>query len=418
LDRKKALLVALAALLIISVGFKTARLFHNDAGEEASIAREELRTIRDSVLKGETLLAIFLKHGLDIKDLYAMREVAAKVYPLRKIHAGRSYTATVEGRNRVNSFVYQIDGDTVLKIRKTGTSFEAERADIPYEKRLLSLSGNIEDNLISSIGPDHEHLLLALDLSDIFAWSIDFAVDLRKNDTWRLLVEGLFLNGEFKRYGNIIAAEFINKDEPFKAYRFEHGGKADYYDEEGHSLERVFLKAPLNFRRISSPFSKVRLHPILKISRPHNGIDYVAASGTLVSTVGDGKVIYAGRKGAYGNLIIIRHPNGWETYYGHLSRIAPQVKKGKSVGQGQIIGNVGSTGLATGPHLHYEFRINDQPINPLSVKIPKGWPIPAQELAAFKTFRDRMDFFFSKPQDLQKYAVKPGKSGTPGESLL
>jgi murein DD-endopeptidase MepM/ murein hydrolase activator NlpD len=132
-----------------------------------------------------------------------------------------------------------------------------------------------------------------LQLSDIYAWNIDFAVDLRKNDSYRIIVEGLFLNGEFKRYRNIIAAEFVNNGELFKAYRFEHDGKVDYYDEEGKSLQRVFLKEPLNFRRISSHFSRGRLHPILKIRRPHNGIDYVAASGTPVSAIGDGKVIYA-----------------------------------------------------------------------------------------------------------------------------
>ena len=418
MNRRRFLLVALVALIILSLSMKAARLFHIGAGSESRVEKEELRAIHDKVLKGETLLAIFLKHGLDIEDLYAMRDAAAKVYPLRNIHVGQPYTAKVEGQNRIISFVYQIDQNSVLKIRKTETSFEAGKEDIPYEKKLISLSGNIEDNLISSVGPDHEHLLLALQLSDIYAWNIDFAVDLRKNDSYRIIVEGLFLNGKFKRYGSIMAAEFVNNGELFKAYRFEHDGKVDYYDEEGKSLQRVFLKAPLNFRRISSHFSRGRLHPILKIRRPHNGMDYVAASGTPVSAIGDGKVIYAGWKGAYGNLVIIRHPNGWKTYYGHLSRISLKVKKGRSVEQGQIIGNVGSTGLATGPHLHYEFRINDKPVNPLSVKIPEGWPIPAKELAAFKTFRDQMDSCFSNPRALQKYAGKAGRLETHQNSLL
>jgi len=418
LDRKKIYLVALTLLIILSLSAKAVRLFHIDASQKPRIVQTKLRDIQGKVMKGETLLAIFLKHGLDIDDLYAIRDAAAGIYPLRNIHIGQPYTVKVEGQNRISSFIYQINRDSVLNIRKTETSFEAEKESIPYEKRLLSLSGNIEGNLISSIGTDHEHLLLALQLSDVFAWNIDFAVDLKKNDSYRIIVEGLFLDGEFKRYGNIVAAEFVNNGESFKAYRFEHGGKADYYDEGGKSLRRVFLKAPLNFRRISSYFSGKRLHPILKISRAHNGIDYVAGAGTPVSAIGDGKVIHAGWKGAYGKMVIIRHPNGWQTYYGHLSAIPPQIKTGGSVEQGQIIGNVGSTGLSTGPHLHYEFRIDDKPVNPLKVKMPEGWPIPGAELAVFRTFREQMDSCFSNPRNLRKYALQPENSGRQSKPLL
>jgi len=406
LEGKKVFLTVLAALIVLFLSIQAAQLNQPDAPKETRVEKEYLRTVQDKVLQGETLLAIFMKHGFNLDDLYAIRDAAAKVYPLRKIHVGQPYRAKIEDQNRINCFVYQINQNSVLKIQKTETSFEARTEDIPYEKRLLSLSGNIADNLISAIGPDHEHLLLALQLSDIFAWNIDFAVDLRKNDSYRIITEGLFLDGEFKRYGNIVAAEFVNDGELFKAYRFGRDGREDYYDEEGKSLRRAFLKAPLNFRRISSHFSGSRLHPILKIRRPHNGIDYVAASGTPVSALGDGKVIYSGWKGAYGRLVIVRHPNGWETCYGHLSRISPQMKRGSSVKQGEIIGNVGSSGLATGPHLHFELRINDRAVNPLKVKIPEGWPIPATELAAFKTFQEQMDSCLSNPRDLQKYAVQ------------
>jgi murein DD-endopeptidase MepM/ murein hydrolase activator NlpD len=403
---------------IVSFSFKSSRLVHNNIPQQARIAKEELRTIQDKVLQGETLISIFMKHGLDIGDIDVILEAAARIYPLRNIHVGQPYIAKVEGQNRLNSFVYQINQISVLKIQKTPTSFEVRKEYIPYEKKLLFLSGNIENNLIAAIGPGREHLLLALRLSDVFAWSIDFAADLRKNDSYRILTEGLFLDGEFKMYGNIVAAEFVNDGELFKAYRFEHNGKADYYDEEGKSLQRAFLKAPLNFRRISSHFSGERLHPILRIRRPHNGIDYVAAAGTPVSSVGDGRVIYAGWKGAYGKMVVIQHPNGWQTCYGHLSRISPEVRNGGSVGQGQVIGNVGSTGLATGPHLHYEFRINGKPVNPLSVKIPEGWPISAKELVAFGSFRDQMDSLLLAPENLKKFAFKPDGTGTSKKPLL
>ncbi len=260
----------------------------------------------------------------------------------------------------------------------------------------MSLSGVIEDSLISSIGEDRKHLLLALQLSDIFAWDIDFACDLRKGDAFRILVEGFYLGGEFRKYGNILAAEFTNKGEPFKAYRFENGNRHDYYDEEGNSRRKAFLKAPLNFRRISSHFAKSRLHPVLKITRPHHGIDYAAPAGTPVSAVGDGKVIFAGWSGGYGNFVIVRHPNGWKTCYGHLSKIARGVRKGAGVRQGHTIGSVGATGLATGPHLHYEVRINDKSVNPMKVKVPKGCPVPPTQLAAFHARRDQMDNHFSR----------------------
>jgi len=395
LNRKQALLFSLAVLVITCLGLKTVQWLHSDFEKKPHPVRSQLRAIHDTVLKGETLLTIFAKHGLDIKELLAMREVAAKIHPLRMVRPGQSYTVTVDGQKRVNSFVYWINRDSFLKIQKVATGFQAKKSDLSYEMKLLTLSGAIEDNLISSIGEDREHLLLALQLSDVFAWDIDFASDLQKSDSYRIIVEGFFYKGEFRKYGNIVAAEFTNNGELFKAYRFEHDGNADYYDEAGNSRKKAFLKAPLNFRKISSSFSKGRFHPILKIRRPHRGLDYAAASGTPVCTVGDGTVIHAGRKGAYGNMVIIRHPNGWKTCYGHLSRIAKGVRKGGVVEQGQTIGRVGSTGLSTGPHLHYEVRINEKCVNPLALKIPKGWPVPRRDLAVFKTLRNRMDSYFS-----------------------
>jgi murein DD-endopeptidase MepM/ murein hydrolase activator NlpD len=241
------------------------------------------------------------------------------------------------------------------------------------------------------MGNGRENMMLAMQLSDIFAWDIDFTTDLRDGDTFKIVVEALYLDGEFKKYGDILAAEFVNNGETYRAYRFEHNGKAGYYDEEGKSLRKAFLKAPLSFRRISSGFSLGRFHPILKIYRPHHGLDYAAPAGTPVSAMGDGTVIFAGKKGQYGNLVIIRHPNGYKTYYGHLSKFGKDIKKGTKVEQGQIIGYVGSTGLATGPHLHYELRIRNRPVNPVTVKSLKGTSIPEKLMAEFRGFKNQMD---------------------------
>jgi len=422
---KRILLFTLGVVLMTSLGLTTMQWFHHRAATKTPPAKSQIRAIHDTVMKGETLLAIFEKYGLDVKELFAMRDVAAKVHPLKSLHVGQPYTLTVDCQSRVSSFVYWINRDSYLQIRRVTTGFQAEKNELAYEKKLLTLSGAIEDNLISSIGEDREHLLLALDLSDIFAWDIDFASDLRKGDMFRIIAEGYFYNGQFRKYGNIVAAEFSNNGELFKAYRFENGGKIDYYDEDGNSRRKAFLKAPLNFRKISSYFAKSRFHPVLRIRRAHQGIDYAAASGTPVSTVGDGTVIQAGWSGGYGKLVVIRHPNGWQTRYGHLSRIAKGLRKGRSVEQGQTIGNVGSTGLSTGPHLHYEVRVGGRSVNPIALKIPKGWPVPRKQLAAFCSIRDRMDAHFTAmgtcevPARPERTVVKTGynpgvKTGTSG----
>ena len=169
-------------------------------------------------------------------------------------------------------------------------------------------------------------------------------------------------------------------------------GKDSYYDAAGKALKKAFLKAPLNFRRISSYFSTGRFHPVLKIYRPHHGLDYAAPAGTPVSAVGDGEVSFAGRKGQYGNLVVIKHRNGWKTYYGHLSKIEKGVWKGKYAEQGQVIGYVGATGLATGPHLHYEIRTGKKPVNPLKVKFPGGEPIPKSLMAGFEERKNKLDY--------------------------
>ena len=355
----------------------------------------EYREIAGNIQKGETLFDIFKKYGLDLKELFKMREASASVHKLKDLSPDRPYKIVLDGNDQINSFTYWIDDDTVLKINNTDSGFCAEKVCLTYEKRIEHVGGVIRDNLFSAMGEGKGGLVLALKLSDIFAWDIDFTSDLRSGDTYKIAVEGLYIDGSFRKYGEIIAAEFVNNGEAYEAYRYEVNGKADYYGGQGKSLRKAFLKAPLNFRRISSSFSRGRMHPILKISRPHHGLDYCAPQGTPVSVAGDGSVIFSGSKGQYGNLVIIKHRNGYKTYYGHLSRIARNVRRGSGVDQGQVLGYVGSTGLATGPHLHYEMRINDRPVNPLSVKIPHGSALPLELMAGFTQFRDDMNIRFA-----------------------
>jgi murein DD-endopeptidase MepM/ murein hydrolase activator NlpD len=347
--------------------------------------------IKGRIAKGETFFNIFKKYKLDISELFLIREAAADVHELKELHPGRQYKITVDDNEKVSSLEYRINDDAILNVTRTASGFYAEKIPIKYEKKILHIGSVIRDNLISSLGEGRENLVLALELSDIFAWDIDFTTDIRNNDEIKIVVEGLYLEGVFKKYGDIQSAEFTNDGQSYKAYRFSNNGRTGYYDDNGKSFRKAFLKAPLNFRRISSYYSKNRFHPVLRTYRPHHGVDYSAPTGTPVSAIGDGKIIFAGNKGGYGRLVGIRHPNGYETYYGHLSRIDKGIRSGTRVDQGDIIGYVGSTGLATGPHLHYEMKINHRSVNPLAIKMPRGESIPGKLMAEFRSFRDRMD---------------------------
>ena len=343
---------------------------------EADIEKEIYNEIEGVMRPGETMYEIFKRHGLNVQELLRIREASAGIYRLRNVSAGQRYRIVADEQNSVRSLLYRINDDLVLKIVRTDDDFTAEKAAVEYEKRVAQIAGAIQDNLISSIGNGKDRLRLALTLSDIFAWDIDFTTDLRNGDIFKIIVEEFYEEGKFKRYGNILAAEFVNNGDTYHGSRFEYGDIKGYYDHEGKSLRRAFLKAPLNYRRISSGFSQGRFHPILKKYRPHHGVDYAAPHGTPVSSVGDGTVLFAGYRGDYGKLIIIRHPNGYETRYGHLSRLDRGMAKGVKIKQGDTIGYVGSTGLTTGPHLHYEMRLNNKFVNPLKTRIPAGRPLP------------------------------------------
>jgi murein DD-endopeptidase MepM/ murein hydrolase activator NlpD len=352
---------------------------------------EASREISGTIKMGETFFNVFKQRGLDLAELFEIREAAADVHRLRKVQPGNQYKISVDPDNRVRSLSYWIDDEGILEVTRKDEGFAAEKVSIEYEKRIEQIGGVIKENLISSVGEGRGKLMLALQLSDIFAWDIDFTSDLREDDTFKIVVEGFYLDSEFKKFGNILSAEFHNNGKTFSAYRFANSGEAGYYDAEGKSLKKAFLKAPLNFRRISSYYSGNRFHPILKVYRPHHGLDYAAPAGTPVSVLGDGKIVFAGYKGGYGKLVKIRHNNGYETYYGHLAKIDKNIRSGGKVSQGQLIGNVGNSGLSTGPHLHFELRINNKPVNPLTVKLPRGESVPKQLMAEFRGFRNQMD---------------------------
>lgn len=359
-----------------------------------AVKSPDLQSIESKVEPGETLLAVFQKHGLPVEDLFAMKQAAAGVYGLRQVHPGQPYRFTVDQDHRVWSFTYGINDNEMLKINREGSGFAAQKIEIPYESHVLTLGGQIEDSLMAALGNSREGIALAVSIADILSWDIDFNTDLRKGDRFRVITEGLYISGAFKKFGKVLAVEFINDGQVHRAYLFEQNGRVEYFGPDGKSLRKTFLKAPLSFRRISSSYSRSRRHPILKISRPHHGIDYVAPRGTPVSATADGRVSFAGHKGAYGRLVILAHPGGMQTYYGHLSRMASGLRAGKPVRQGDLVGYVGSTGLATGPHLHYEMRQSGRPINPGRVPMTASNPVPQARTGDFRRMTAAMDQTF------------------------
>lgn len=387
--RLVAIIAVLAAMPLL--GYFTISHRPQDAAESPSMEQpgQSPTEIKDVVKQGETMSSIFHRYGLDARELFPLREASAGIHRLKTIVPGHPYEIRLDSNNCVRSFTYQIDDEALLRITRDDPGFRAEKIDIPYEKKVGKFGGVIDSNLYDALGYGEHAVQRAYLLSDIFSWDIDFTTDLRKGDTFRVVVEELWLDGRFKRFGPILAAEFVNDGNTYRAFRYEGpDGREGYYDEEGKSLQRSFLKAPLSFRRISSGFSYSRKHPILKIRRPHLGVDYVAPRGTPVSALGDGTVQFSGYKGANGNLVIIRHPKGFTTYYGHLHRVRKGIRQGVRVAQGDVIGYVGSTGRATGPHLDFRIKKESRFVNPLRVNVPRGEGIPKNLLADFDRIRD------------------------------
>lgn len=353
---------------------------------------ESLRVIKGRIKKGETFSAVFTKYGLSLVELFEIKEASASVYRLSDVNPDHRFKITIDQDNSVRAFQYCIDDDSRIEALRSKEGFEAEKIKIHYDKKIAQLYVSIKDNLISSLGTSQEKLSLAYELSDIFAWDLDFTSDLKKDDVFKIVAEECYRNGRFKKFGNILCAEYIGANgKTFRAYRFRSAGKAGYYDDNGRPLKKAFLKVPLNFRRVSSNFSLRRLNPVLKIYRPHYGIDYAAPAGTPVSALGAGTVSFVGHRGGYGNLIVLKHWNGYSTYYGHLSKIAKGIRSHVTVTQGQTIGYVGSTGISTGPHLHFEVRVNGRPRNPASSRMPMAKPLSGEIMTRFKKIRDGMN---------------------------
>ncbi|MBC7189417.1 M23 family metallopeptidase, partial [Candidatus Aerophobetes bacterium] len=341
--------------------------------------------------RGDTLYEILRQNGLSPQKIYLISKALKPYVDPKKCRPGEKLELQKSKEKDLITLKYFPGGFYFYVVEeKEPGFFTAEKEKVPVEKVLVGAKGEIESSLYESMRKEEIPNELILKFADIFSWEIDFLTDPRRGDSFFLIWER-YLNKEGKilAEGNILAARYVNQGKIFTAIFYQDPeGSRGYYTPEGKSLQRSFLKSPLNYRRISSYFSYRRFHPILKMYRPHLGIDYAAPTGTPVCSIGDGVIVFAGWKGGFGKYVEIKHPNGYKTSYGHLSRIAKGIKRGKRVSQGQVIGYVGSTGLATGPHLDFRISKNGRYLNFLKLDFPRANPIKAAYIDDFKKIKD------------------------------
>jgi len=335
--------------------------------------------------KNQTITHALLAQGLTTETVHEIVNAAKPIYNLARVNAGRLYQLYFSADGKFQDFRYYIDEDRYLTVYHDDENdrFIPAMEHHAYETRVERISASINSSLFASVAELGEKESVAVELSDIFSSDIDFNTDIRKGDSFQALIERKYLNGEPSKNGAILAASFTNGSKTFTGFRFvDANGKPAYYAPDGSAMRRAFLKAPLQVIRITSRFSTARLHPIHKVVRPHLGVDYGAPTGTPVQAVGAGTVISAGwTSGGGGNTIVIRHTGGYETRYLHLSKIL--AKRGARVGQGDIIGHVGATGDATGPHLDFRVYKNGKAIDPTKVVFPPGDPVSKEKKAEF-----------------------------------
>ncbi len=340
---------------------------------------------RVSVRDGDSLYLIFNRKGLSQTDLHHLLASGEHGKKLKRLRPGQSFAYLRDQDGQIDRFHHEVDELTTVEFTRSGDGFASRVVTREYDRRVAVKNGVIESSLFAAARGVPEQVVHQF--VDVLEWDVDFARDLRKGDSFSLLYEELHIDDRRVGAGDVLALEFRSQraGEPVRAFRYtDSNGHTDYFTPDGRTLRRAFMRNPLRFTRISSRFSKSRLHPVLRIRRPHRGVDYAAPRGTAVRATGNGRVSFAGRKGGYGKTVLITHGNAHTTLYAHLSRYAKGVRRGTRVQQGQVIGYVGSTGISTGPHLHYEFRVNGVHRDPLTVKLPRAAPLDENELKKFR----------------------------------
>jgi murein DD-endopeptidase MepM/ murein hydrolase activator NlpD len=343
-----------------------------------------LSSIEVIVGRNDTLERIFRRLELSLQDLASLRAMPELRAHLDRLRPGDLITFVLRG-NELFGLERKLSPSDTLKVERAESGFATDVVVNPLEREIRTATGTITNSLFRAAQQAGLSDTSALAITEIFAWDIDFVLEIQPGDTFTVTHEALSQDGGRVGDGDILAAEFVNAGRRFRAVRYvDPDGRAAYYTPEGESLRKAFLRAPVEFSRISSQFNLYRRHPLLNRIRAHRGVDYAAPIGTPVRAAGDGRVRFAGQQGGYGKVIELDHAGGVLTVYGHLSRLAKSLSRGDRVQQGDVIGYVGMTGLATGPHLHYEYRVRGVHMNPHTVPLPTADPVPPPLLADFR----------------------------------
>jgi murein DD-endopeptidase MepM/ murein hydrolase activator NlpD len=342
----------------------------------------DVTTVR--VGRNDTLDAIFRRLALDMADLAVIRQMPGVRPSLDNLKPGDAIELRHSGA-RIEEFTRQVSETQTLKIIRNAAGFTAQMNPHPVQTRIRSAVASIDSSLFQAAEAAGISDNIALKLAAVFAWDIDFVLDIREGDRFTAVYEQIYQDGKYLRDGELLAAEFVNNGRLYQAVRFvAEGARVGYYTPNGLPMRKAFLRAPVEFTRVSSRFNPHRLHPILNRIRGHMGTDYAAPTGTPVHAAGDGRVSFAGRRGGYGNAVVLAHGGSISTLYGHMSRFAKQTHVGGFFKQGDVIGYVGMTGLATGPHLHYEYLVNGVHKDPQTVHLQGAEPLPAATLPIFQ----------------------------------
>jgi murein DD-endopeptidase MepM/ murein hydrolase activator NlpD len=342
-------------------------------------------SIQVIVGRNDTLDGIFRRMALDKSDLAAIRNLPGIRQSLDFLKPGDAINVTHSHDGAIKELTRKVSETQTLHVVREEAGFAAKLVSNPVETRLRTATATIDSSLFQAAEGADMSDMVALKLANVFAWDIDFVLDIREGDRFTAVYEQIYQDGKYLHDGEVLAAEFVNDGKIYRAVRFKtEDGSTGYYTPDGKPMRKAFLRAPVEFTRVSSVFNPARLHPILNTIRGHMGTDYAAPTGTPVHAAGDGRVSFEGTRGGYGNAIVLDHSNSVSTLYGHMSRFATNVHMGSHVSQGDIIGYVGMTGLATGPHLHYEYLMNGVHMNPQTVKLAGAEPLRAESMDKFR----------------------------------
>lgn len=355
----------------------------------------------DRVRPGDTLATLLTRLGVHDDAATGFIKSDRTAYNVLQLKVGRRVQVQTTSDGALRRLVATVaEGNGPIRnivIERNGDQFTSSEASGPIERRIEMHSGEIRSSLFAATDAAQIPDNIAMQIVDMFATNIDFASDLRRGDRFNVVYETYWQNGEYVRAGRVLAGEFINAGNKYQSVWFDEPASKQgggYYTFDGKSLKKAFLKSPLEFTRISSGFS-MRLHPISGLWKRHEGVDFAAPSGTPIRASGDGTVDFVGVQRGYGNVVILKHWNNYSTVYAHMSRFASNLRRGEKVTQGEVIGYVGMTGWATGPHLHYEFRVNNQPRDPLTVNVPNAHPLAGADLQRFRHVADDMRHRFA-----------------------